>query len=251
MANHAGLRPRAWTDSTPSLQMSTRPTSNEHPTLRTPARRRAPEAMHEIGLTLQEVDEVLRRRASASLLFDDETVDDNRLRAEMNGSSPCLSSRRGAFVSGREYMLETSIGHTALGHQAIQHRTQFALHTRHVPSSQHGHGFGLPTTPTRPLPSASGSGIVHSTSTPSPLDATKFSTPPSSLSSSGSHDTSSTSNDIRSHLDVLNTLLSAVDSLQRRIGYLEEHFQDLEERLDRWDEELKETERICGPCSGL
>ncbi|KAL8873326.1 MAG: hypothetical protein Q9174_001185 [Haloplaca sp. 1 TL-2023] len=250
MANHSRPRPRAWTDSTPPSHLSIRTMANEHPTLCTPPRRRAPEAMHEIGLTLQEVDEVLRRRASASLHFDDETLDDNRLRAEMNGSSPCLNGRRGVILSGKEYMLEASIGHAALGHPAFQRQSQFSLSPQDVHSSQHGHGLGLPITPTRPFLSTPGSGIVHSTSTPSPLDAANFSTPPSSLSSSGSNDTSSTSDDVQSHLDVLNTILSAIESLQRRIRHLEEYFRDLEERMDRWDEELKQAERMYAPCSG-
>ncbi|KAI4200125.1 MAG: hypothetical protein LQ350_004164 [Teloschistes chrysophthalmus] len=206
-----------------------------------------PEAIHEIGLTLDEVHEVLRRRASLHLdaydqddLFVSENshlsaaqeLDVSRQRKQEVRSSGIFSMCYHPFESiVTATMLSTQ--HPVLPFHASQRSTIGKNGT--FPSDRNY--FRLPITPRRPSTTSSASSVSRTTPTTAFLiDDSKASTPASSLDGSF--------HGYIPQLDVgmIDRLMSDIEDLQRRVSVLEDKSRKLEEEVRVWkDLAAKET----------
>ncbi|KAL9578305.1 MAG: hypothetical protein Q9212_005802 [Teloschistes hypoglaucus] len=205
-----------------------------------------PEAMHEIGLTLEEVHQVLRRRASLHLGTDDQddphTPNSSHLSAaqEKDVSRQRKHEVRSSGIFSMCYHPFESIisattpstQHPVLPFQASQ-RSTIGKKTS-LPADRNYSRF--PITLRRPSTASSTSSVSRATPTTTfSLDDSKASTPASSLDGSFY--------EYIPQLDVglIDRLMSDLEALQRRVSVLEDKSRELEEEVRVW-QDLAATE---------
>ncbi|KAI4107442.1 MAG: hypothetical protein L6R37_001673 [Teloschistes peruensis] len=198
-----------------------------------------PEAIHEIGLTLDEVHEVLRRRASLHLAADDQddpyTPDNSQLPAAQGND---ISRQRKQEVRSSEIFTmcyhpfesivsatTPSTQHPVLPFKASQ---RSPIGKKATPPADRKY-FRLPITPRRPSTASSASSVWRGTPTTAfSIDDSKASTPESSLDGS-----------FHGHIPQLDSslidrLMSDLEAVQRRVSVLEEKSKELEEEVRVW-----------------
>ncbi|KAL8820065.1 MAG: hypothetical protein Q9223_001643 [Gallowayella weberi] len=200
-----------------------------------------PEALHEIGLTLEEVDEVLRRRASLSLRLEPGYGSESPSpcqRISQSKSSACryrYQSTLPAQLSNRDHSIDSIADESLLStmqptlnadHEIIKYQPCNANLTPH-----HHRASTFPITVAR-SPTASRN---RSTSTDSSAS--------DSRSNSSSKPSTATSAPDRlepcESFGPLASMASTISILQQRIAELENKFRDMEEELEYWKGEAE------------
>ncbi|KAI4253338.1 MAG: hypothetical protein LQ352_003748 [Teloschistes flavicans] len=197
------------------------------------------EAIHEIGLTLGEVHEVLRRKASLTLSGDDQddpyAPGSSHLCAEQ-AYDPSRQHKHEVRSSGIFTMcyhpFESIVNASSQSTQNPIHSSQASqcsTISKEGPRARDRNHFRLPITPRRPSTASSTSSVSRATPTAAfSIDDSNASTPASSLDGSFHWHVP--------QLDVgmIGRLVSDLEALERRVSALEDIFKDLKEEVRIW-----------------
>ncbi|KAL8989028.1 MAG: hypothetical protein Q9169_008455 [Polycauliona sp. 2 TL-2023] len=210
-----------------------------------------PEALHEIGLTLFEVDEVLRRRASLSMRLNDSPTpiprkalkngsghflsndvhDDGLVASDNMGGCHCIPA--GGAVTALSTAFTTSPGIYQNGMQT----RNLSIHTTPI---QHQRTCSPPFNIISPSPSSTSN---SSSDSPHSGVLLNYHSSPSSSSISTSASSSSSASSLHD-IEVsgpLRSMAMTIKRLEDRIAELEVRFRDLEDEVEHWNMEAEKV----------
>ncbi|KAL8691487.1 MAG: hypothetical protein Q9218_003296 [Villophora microphyllina] len=205
------------------------------------------QVMHELGLTLGEVHEVLRRRAALSLDVDDKAPRILHLSHVLGkqGDDSSSQHQQGNRASTIFTMCYHPFDSVVRATTSSVQSTGLPVKPYHSPSPCSNRSprrvrnrFRVPITPRRPSTASSASNTPHVTrTTASMVDNSSASTPASSWDGS-----------FYNHVPQLDfgmvaRLMSDVEALHRRVAVLEAKSGDLEEEMHFWKDKAERTKR--------
>ncbi|KAL8861543.1 MAG: hypothetical protein Q9178_002067 [Gyalolechia marmorata] len=198
-----------------------------------------PEALHEIGLTLEEVDDVLRRRVSMSLTNDCSESPTPCPRRSQKRNHACPGRHKDtspvAFATQSSRPTEFDTKGSPSSPYWIPHYPGIQTHYLHpfdvkIPS-RHQRTHSLPIHMSSP-----------STSSSAPRTLNKYHSPDSSIDTSASSRNSSLLDfNFSESFEPLHNMASTIKGLEDRIAELESRFRTLENEVDHWKAEAEKA----------